>query len=451
MSKAPSSASKVLENTLRKSQAVHHVAIGADELQQVPELLSRYYDQQEVLIVADENTMAAAGNTLLEVLPPDNFLINTHIFSGTPQVKSAVETASQLLPMLDNRAVLPIAVGSGVINDLVKWAAFQKDRPYLSIATAASMDGYASAGAPLSQDGFKHTIGCRAPRVIVGDLGVLAAAPPEMAAWGYGDLAGKVAAGADWIIADALEVEAIDYSVWPLVQDNLTDWLADPSGVAGGNEFAINHLFNGLVVSSIAMELHQSSRPASGADHQIAHLFEMDNCAVAGIPLSHGTCVTIGTITVLALYEWLLSNDLTQIDVDELCTNRITLAHLEEEIEAAFGASTSAERARREVHAKYADNKTIKKRLLLIKHNWPDIKKRLHDFLAPYRDLEIKLRHAGLVTELTPLGLSSNYVRRSIYRARLIRRRYTILDTLMETALFDQATARLFSSAGRWK
>ena len=109
--------------------------------------------------------------------------------------------------------MVPIAVGAGVINDLVKYAAYRKGLPFMSVATAASMDGYASGGAPLSKNGFKHTIACVPPRVIVADSHILATAPAPMAGWGYGDLAGKIPAGADWIIADALRVEAMDHDV----------------------------------------------------------------------------------------------------------------------------------------------------------------------------------------------------------------------------------------------
>ena len=122
----------------------------------------------------------------------------------------------------------PVVVGSGVMNDLVKYAAFGLGIPYMCVATAASMDGYTSAGAPLSERGFKKTIRCLPARVLLADLDVIASAPPEMTGWGYGDLAGKIPAGGDWIIADALGVEPIDAVAWPMVQDGLQGWLAHP-------------------------------------------------------------------------------------------------------------------------------------------------------------------------------------------------------------------------------
>lgn len=91
---------------------------------------------------------------------------------------------------------------SGVINDLCKLASFHHGQSYLCVATAASVDGYSSSGAVVSRDGAKLNIETHAPLVILADVGVLAAAPKEMTAAGYADLAAKIPAGAEWMIAD---------------------------------------------------------------------------------------------------------------------------------------------------------------------------------------------------------------------------------------------------------
>ena len=92
-----------------------------------------------------------------------------------------------------------LAIGSGVINELGRYIAFDLKLDYACIATAASMDGYASAGSPLSINGFKKTINCKPAKVILADLDLIASAPQEMVSAGYADIAGKIPAGADWI------------------------------------------------------------------------------------------------------------------------------------------------------------------------------------------------------------------------------------------------------------
>ena len=152
------------------------------------------------------------------------------------------------------------------------------------VATAASMDGYAAFGASITRDGFKQTMACPAPAAIVADLDILAAAPTPLTAAGYGDLLGKVTAGADWLVADALEVEPIDRTAWALVQEPLAGALGAPERLAAHDPAATEQFFLGLVISGLAMQATQSSRPASGAEHLLSHLWEMTGLAEGAEP-----------------------------------------------------------------------------------------------------------------------------------------------------------------------
>ena len=162
----------------------------------------------------------------------------------------------------------------------------------MCVATAASMDGYTAFGASIEKDGLKQTLSCPAPRAVVADLEVLKHAPKEMTASGYADLLGKVTSGADWLIADALEVEKIDPTGWSLVQDHLRGWTDSPAELRAGDQKATERLMEGLILSGLGMQSYQSSRTASGAEHQFSHLWEMEGLGQGeghkGTPLSHG-------------------------------------------------------------------------------------------------------------------------------------------------------------------
>ena len=71
---------------------------------------------------------------------------------------------------------IPVAVGSGTINDLTKLAAHRLGRPYMVVATAASMDGYTAYGASITHRGSKQTFDCPAPLAVLADLDVIARA-----------------------------------------------------------------------------------------------------------------------------------------------------------------------------------------------------------------------------------------------------------------------------------
>src|SRR5205085_1285877 len=154
---------------------------------------------------------------------------------------------------------IPIAVGSGTINDLTKLAAHRTGRPgFMCVATAASMDGYTAYGASITHEGSKQTFDCPAPAAVVADLKVITAAPAEMNAWGYADLIAKVTAGADWIVADFLQVEPINPLPWNIVQGRLREAVADPAGVHSCNPVALAGLVEGLMLGGFAMQAMRS-------------------------------------------------------------------------------------------------------------------------------------------------------------------------------------------------
>lgn len=450
MTRFKKQSNETIRAAVAQSNKIDAIVIEYDALRQVPDILRDQFRSSSVFLIADENTMAAAGSSLTENLTQNGFTLSTHIFPATPYLKGKVENADTVLPRLQAHRGVPVAVGSGVINDLVKYAAFQIGKPYLSIATAASMDGYASAGSPLTQKGFKHTIPCAPPQVIVADLAIISNAPRAMSGWGYGDLAGKIPAGADWLIADALGVEKIDTAAWPLVQDNLRNWLSNPAGLVNGDAATFNALFTGLVMVGIAMEIHGSSRPASGADHQLAHLWEMDGIEYNGRPVSHGTCVALGTLTILSLYEWLLAQDFQDLETHKVVRHRRHLDDFTAEIHRRFTSPDIAEKTLQETRAKYIDNDLLRERVERIKRIWPNLRRRLADYLIPFEEMKAMLLAAGMVTEPAAVGIDRAYHRETLVGSRLIRRRYTVLDFLEETGRFDEAVEHVFSDGGRW-
>lgn len=433
-----------LAGAVARSKAIREIAVGEGALSDVAAFVLRHAGDAPILVVADENTFAAAGRAVEEGLRAAGVRVATHILPAKPRPKPTVALAREIVGLLGDAT--PVAVGSGVLNDVVKYAAFLTDRPYLCIPTAASMDGYSSAGAPLSDAGFKKTIAARAPLAILADLSVIAAAPAEMSGWGYGDLAGKVPAGGDWIVADALGIEPIDDVAWPLVQGNLTAWLSDPRGVHAGDPAAIRDLFVGLTLSGLAMEFHGSSRPASGADHQIAHMWEMEGLSQGGEPVAHGACVAVGTLATLDLYDWLLGQDLTRLDVEAIVAAAPTMEAKRAEIASRLSPAL-AERALEETAAKHLDPAAHRARLTRITEAWPALRERLEQHMMRAPALRRLLAEAGAPTRPEDIGITTARVVETARAARFIRSRYTVLDLLDETRLLDAALAHLAQAA----
>lgn len=437
-------AQETIATGLEASRSIAAVKLEPGALREAPSLLSMHFEGRAATLIADGNTWAAAGASLEAFLTAAGIAVRRHVLPAKPKPKPSVELATELASVLATDGSVPVAVGSGVINDVVKYAAFKLGRPYLCVATAASMDGYTSAGAPLSEKGFKKTMQCRPAKVIIGDLDVLRRAPVEMSGWGYSDLAGKIPAGADWILADELGVEPVDQVAWPMVQSHLREFLSEPERVAQGYPHAIENLFAGLSVVGFAMEAYGSSRPASGADHQVAHLWEMQGLEHQGESVSHGSCVAIGSLAILQLYGWFLRQDIGQIDIAETVRTASSLSDKVEAIRKVFGNSEIAERSIEEVRMKHADPDVLRARLHKLKAQWSRLKARLDAQIMSPGEFAGKLKAAGAPFQPSDIGIGNDRLRRTVLDSRFLRSRYTILDVLEETALLHRAVDELF-------
>lgn len=435
----------------RKTRITRAVVVEQEAAAQAARLAGELLPRRRFLIIADANTLAAAGGQVRRDLGAAGLLAGEPlVLDGKPKVSPRVEHALRIAEALRATDAAPIAVGSGVINDLTKYAAALAERPYVCVATAASMDGYSASGAALLDRGFKRTFACAPPVAVIADLDVIARAPAAMAAWGYGDLAGKTAAGGDWLLAEAAGEEPIDGAVWEMVQGGLSGWLAAPDRVAAGEPEALRGLVNGLVMSGLAMQDYGTSRPASGSDHQFAHLWEMEGLTSGGVPVSHGACVGLGCIASLALFEWLCRCDLSRIDADALARQQPDWPSVEREVKHAFADAGVAANALEEMRAKRHPPEQIASRLRRIRERWPVLSARLRSTLPSAAQMQDRMARLGAGAVPEAIGLTRDDLARDYARARLIRRRYTIFDVLADLNCLDSAVADLFRTGGFW-
>lgn len=441
---------QVLDRAISKAAVTRSVFVARSALTALPESAGDFKGKP-LMVIADDNTMDAAGRHAASVLAQAGFPIAEPIVLGEkPRVKPHARTAREIAAAIRDRGAIPVSVGSGVINDLTKYAAEVAGMPYICVATAASMDGYAASGAALLDDGFKRTLDCAPPVSVVADLDIVARAPGRMAGWGYGDLAGKIVAGADWKLADALGEERINPEPFAMVQDNVREWLSRPGDVAAGDPMATGELVNGLLVAGFAMQVHGNSRPASGAEHLISHVWEMERLAFLGEPAAHGACVGIGTVGLLALYEWFLDQDITADTTRDAQGAASSPERIEAEIVAGFPEGHLADSARTEmaVKAKGADRRC--ERLAILADRWPVLREELRASCVPAATMESWLRLAGAPAHPHDLGVPLTKLAADYRRARLIRRRYTILDLLDDLGWLDKGIAALFAADGFW-
>ncbi|CAE7271825.1 egsA, partial [Symbiodinium sp. CCMP2456] len=290
--------------------------VGRGVLRDAGALFASSFPSHSAILVADDSTYSVAGRALEESLSAAGVRLHDPAVLPAEELYAESHFVDRALAAIAATDAIPVALGAGTINDVVKLAAHRAGRRYLCVATAASMDGYTAYGSSITHEGSKQTFDCPAPFAVVADIDIIAAAPAWLNASGYADLFAKCPAGADWLLADGLGVEAIDAPTWAMVQDRLCDWLADPEGVRRGEVEPIQRLTVALMMTGFAMQASLSSRPASGAEHQFSHLWDMENHTHDGSAPSHGFKVGIGSLASLRLYEAILDRPLDQIDVE---------------------------------------------------------------------------------------------------------------------------------------
>lgn len=444
-----------IRDALSEATDTAQVLIGEDVLGEAPRLFGAAFGDRPAVIVADENTLAVAGETVQAALADAGVeLHEPYVFAGKPTLYAGYENIEALIGSLREHAAIPVAVGSGTLNDIVKRAAHECDRQYMNVSTAASMDGYTAFGAAITKEGYKQTMTCPAPRVVLADLGILTGAPAKMTSAGYADLLSKITAGADWIVADALEVEPIAPEPWSLVQGPLREATGRPAELSAGDRSAMDGLIEGLIMSGLAMQAAASSRPASGAEHQFSHLWEMEGLGQhpsdGSPPLSHGFKVGLGTVSIAALYERVLARDLSRLDIDAVAGRWPSWDEVERQVRAAHTTPGLDEAAVEETRAKYLDAGALRERLGLLVERWPSLRERLGEQLMAAAELRAQLQAAHCPTTPGEIELTRERFRDTYRRAQMIRRRFTVLDLVNQAGIFEECVEELFAAGGFW-
>ena len=438
---------RLLEAALRRARDTRKLVVATGARHKVPEMFGELFGDSACRVIADENTFAAAGRDVHDALHGSGRTCLEPLILPADGLYAEYSFVTQIQNALANNDAIPIAVGAGAINDLTKLASHLSGRQYLSVATAASMDGYTAFGASITHEGSKQTFDCPAPIGVVADLEVIAAAPEGLNASGYADLVAKVPAGLDWLLADSIGIDAIDRDIWEMVQSRLTAWMSDPDGVRSGDLEVTRRLTIALMITGFAMQAACSSRPVSGAEHQFSHLWDMEHHTFLGGTPSHGFKVGIGSLASLRLYEAVLEYDIPQLDVDAAVAAWPSQAENDEAINKLFEIPELRQKATLESTTKYIDHATLRTQLEQIKRDWPRIRERLEEKLVPSTQVHKMLHAAGCPVRSEDIGISAERLRTSFLKAYHIRRRFTIFDFVRRANIWEHCLDRVFSQA----
>ncbi len=252
---------------------------------------------KNITIICDENTYAAAGEEIKEIIPKGKFinLKSENLHANEIAVQKVYECLS-----VENDVL--IALGSGTIHDITRYVAYNKDIPFISVPTAASVDGFVSTVAAMTWRGDKKTFTAVSPIYVVADTDIFKEAPYRLTASGVSDLIGKYTALVDWKISSIVIGEYICNKVCNMEIYAVNKLCECVDDLVLGKLEAYEQLMYALILSGLAMQIIGNSRPASGAEHHMSHLWEME-VINKHLDAYHGEKVSVGLILVMEEYK----------------------------------------------------------------------------------------------------------------------------------------------------
>lgn len=303
---------KILRGVECSCGRTHHCSIESVYIESgaISRLKKLCEQKESILIVADENTYSAAGEKAEKALCGKT--VKKVIFSGKTVLipnEAAIERVREEL----NDTDLILGVGSGVIQDLCKYVSFFAGIPYMIVATAPSMDGYASDGAAMILKGMKETVSAGLPRAIIADVDVLKDAPLEMIKAGFGDIIGKYSALCDWKLSMEINGEYFCQYIYDTTSEMIENTLNTAKGLLKRDECSVKALMEALVVVGIMMSFAGSSRPASGSEHHLSHFFEIVGIVNNEPYFVHGVDVAYSSVITAQIRERILKSEFPDV------------------------------------------------------------------------------------------------------------------------------------------
>jgi len=378
----------------------------------VGEILENSGFPKKIYVVSDETAMRVSEG-LTASLDKHGYQYEVKIY---PDMRYAYMSTSNEIMNDAVRFDGILSIGTGSVNDVCRYAAAKTHKEFAIFATAPSMDGFASDSAPLIDNNFKISYPCRQPSVVIADTEILAAAPTELKAAGYGDILGKYVGIVDWKVSHYTTGEYYCENIVSLVKKAVADVVAMTDKVTACDPEAARAIMDSLILTGCAMQLAKCTRPASGSEHVVSHFWEIHKLEKGIWPDYHGKKVGIATLLVTRIYKKLLAYK--------------TITPHKEELDLEDVLSHYSPKNRDEIIGYNVPNPTDEIDPSVLKSRWPDILESIEKDLPDADKLLDMMKRAGCVTELADANLTPEFALEALNYSPYMRRRITLLRIL---------------------
>ena len=409
----------------------HRVIYEKGALTRLPEVLSEYTTGRRVVLLMDVRTRDVAGKEAAALLRDADWEVSEIVVPDSAQGTSPVcddHMHDWLLRQIEAADVV-VPVGSGVLNDLGKWSAFDLNVPYVCFGTAASMNGYASANVATTTRGVKSLLWARPPRTVVSDPAILRDAPYQLTTAGLGDILAKSVSSADWRMNHFLFGDYFCERSVSLIADIEPLYLDHPEDLRERKPKAMEALFHGLLLTGIAMTMAETSAPASGAEHLVSHTLDMMS-SLDGVPHDlHGRQVGIGTVLASEVYRRVISLESPSFSRAPMDVDKEFWGVLGDEIET--NCAQKVERLHKAVE------------ILSQRDAWDRLREEVTPFLRPPERIRNCLKRAAAAYRAEDIGCTRERLLRAVLHLHESRPRFTVIDLARLVGLLPQAAAEI--------
>ena len=387
--------------------AIRDIRIGSGLVNEVGSILTENNFPKNLLLVADQNTLKAADG-IIESL--QGFNIEYKIYDNIRVAE--MEHVEELEALIKDRDIAILSVGTGSVNDPCRLAAARQNKLLCIFATAPSMDGFASYGAPIVANGFKSSYDAKSPEVIIGDTKILASSPIELKSAGFGDMVAKYIGLVDWQISALLTGEYYCEKIAALTRSAIDELMELSDKVTLSDEYTAGKIFEALLKTGIGMSFSQNSRPASGCEHIISHLIECIELRDGIIPNYHGEDIGVCTLQMLKYY-----NELAEMKEIETKPESVDW----DDVYSFYGEMADDVRRLNEPE-NIIDGVDPEK----LKELWPEIIKIIHS-VPSFEECKRAMENAGCKITIRDIGKSEKLFIDAVNYSPYMRKRLTLL------------------------
>ncbi|MCD8224378.1 MAG: sn-glycerol-1-phosphate dehydrogenase [Clostridiales bacterium] len=412
---------------------VDEVIIASGAIDRIPAILQKY-TVKKVFVLSDINTYMAAAERVCALLSLVHLPFSQYSFPDE-NLKPDERSVGSALMHFDNDCNFIIAVGSGVINDIGKILSQNTGNKYMIVATAPSMDGYASATSSMIMNGLKISINSQCPNVIIGDIDVLRQAPEPMLKAGLGDMLAKYVSITEWRISHLINNEYYCPVVAELIRSSLKNCVDNATGLLNRESTAIAAVFEGLVTAGMAMTYTGVSRPASGVEHYFSHVWDMRGLEFGTKTDLHGIQCAMGTSITVRLYE-ILKTFSPNSEKAFHYVNCFCYENWCQELKRFLGNSAETMIALEAQEQKYSKS-AHKARYHIIEENWNSILKILNEELPDPQKLKRLLDTIGISDNLSSLDITSEIAALTFKTTKDIRDKYILSRLAWDLGILD--------------